>query len=84
MLHNDLAAVAATFHGLLDIQTGFRIFLLFEQDPGIRIQISCILRLSLHRAVAHLFSLVKLAAFHGQEVCIIVQGSDIVRIVDQR
>lgn len=84
MLHYGPAFISLITQSLFNIDTCFGISSLFEQNPRIGIEISFIIWLSLHGTITHLFCLIQILPFHRKKISIIIQCTDIVRIVHQR
>ena len=65
MFYNHITLIAAlTFHGVIDVNTSFRIVPLFKENPGIRIQISGIIGLSLYGLIAHFFRFIQITTLY--------------------
>ena len=84
MFHNHLTAVSSVLHGLFDINTSFGIAFLLKQNPGVSIQISRILRFCLYGLVTHFLGFIQIGPFYRQIVSIVVERTDVVRIINQR
>ena len=83
MLYDVLALPAAVLHGVVDVETCLGVVALFEENPGVRVEVGSIARLGLDGAIAHFLGTVEVTAFERKVVGVVVEHADVIGLVDQ-